>query len=301
MEKRSTSLSGPDIPSSPALRPAARTEVELKLLASPAAIERIRAASVIVQHARNRGVVRRLETVYYDTPDHALSRERSSLRVRRNGTRYVQTLKRAGTGQSPFTREQWETPVATPAPDLTLLPAEISGSLGALAKDGVAPVFATRFRRRAQRLAFNGAEVEIAFDEGTVEAGEQREPLAEIELELKAGDASALYDVGMRLLDVAPVRIGTLSRAGQGYALAFNAMPQVTKAEGSVIGAEHCVDDAIATLMSSGQRHLLANQAIVEDGRNPEGVHQTRVACRSGHCPRSAAADRHQAHRCRPA
>ena len=87
MEKRSTSLSGPDIPSGPALRPAARTEVELKLLASPAAIERIRAASVIVQHARNRGVVRRLETVYYDTPDHALSRERSSLRVRRNGTR----------------------------------------------------------------------------------------------------------------------------------------------------------------------------------------------------------------------
>jgi len=84
----------------------------------------------------------------------------------------------------------------------------------------------------------------------------------------------------MRLLDVAPVRIGTLSKSGQGYALAVNAVPQVTKAEGSIISAEHCVDDAIAMLMSSGQRHLLANQAIVEDGRNPEGVHQTRVALR---------------------
>jgi triphosphatase len=280
MEKRPTSLSGPNIPPGPPLRPTARTEVELKLLASPAAIERIRAASVIVQHARNRGVVRRLETVYYDTPDHALSRERSSLRVRRNGTRYVQTLKRARADQSPFVREHWETPVDTPAPDLTRLPAEITGSLGALARDGVAPVFATRFRRRAQRLAFDGAEVEIAFDEGTVEAGEHQEPLAEIELELKAGDTSVLYDVGMRLLDVAPVRIGTLSKSGQGYALAVNAVPQVTKAEGSIISAEHCVDDAIAMLMSSGQRHLLANQAIVEDGRNPEGVHQTRVALR---------------------
>jgi inorganic triphosphatase YgiF len=214
MDRRPTSLSRADIPSGPALRPAARTEVELKLLASPAAIERIRAASVIVQHARNRGVVRRLETVYYDTPDHALSRERSSLRVRRNGTRYVQTLKRARADQSPFVRE---TPVDTQAPDLTRLPAEITGSLGALARDGVAPVFATRFRRRAQRLAFDGAELEIAFDEGTVEAGEHREPLAEIELELKAGDSSVLYDVGMRLLDVAPVRIGTLSKSGQGY------------------------------------------------------------------------------------
>ena len=156
MEKRSTSLSGPDVPSVPALRPAARTEVELKLLASPAAIERIRAASVIVQHARNRGVVRRLETVYYDTPDHALSRERSSLRVRRNGTRYVQTLKRRRADQSPFARDHWEAPVDTPAPDLTLLPAEIGGSLGAVAKDGVAPVFATRFRRRAQRFRLPG-------------------------------------------------------------------------------------------------------------------------------------------------
>jgi triphosphatase len=217
MDRRPTSLSRADIPSGPALRPAARTEVELKLLASPAAIERIRAASVIVQHARNRGVVRRLETVYYDTPDHALSRERSSLLVRRSGTRYVQTLKRARADQSPFVREHWETPVDTQAPDLTRLPAEITGSLGALARDGVAPVFATRFRRRAQRLAFDGAELEIAFDEGTVEAGEHREPLAEIELELKAGDSSVLYDVGMRLLDVAPVRIGTLSKSGQGY------------------------------------------------------------------------------------
>jgi CHAD domain-containing protein len=33
-------------------------------------------------------------------------------------------------------------------------------------------------------------------------------------------------------------------------------------------------------LMSAGQQHLLANQAIVEDGRDPEGVHQMRVALR---------------------
>ena len=59
----------------------AHLDVGLRLLASPAAIERIRRAPVIARHARNRGVVRRLETVYYDTPDRALSRQRSSLRV----------------------------------------------------------------------------------------------------------------------------------------------------------------------------------------------------------------------------
>jgi len=34
------------------------------LLASPAAIEQLRGAPVIVRHARNRGVVRKLDTVY---------------------------------------------------------------------------------------------------------------------------------------------------------------------------------------------------------------------------------------------
>ena len=276
MDKEPAASSSPAAPPRPK-RPSAKAEIELKLRASPAAIEQIRKAPVIVQNARNRGVVRRLDTIYYDTPDHALARQRGSLRVRRNGSRYVQTLKLARADRAPFTRQEWETAVDSPAPDLTRLPAEINAAL-ALAADELAPVFATRIRRRAQRLTFGGAEVDIAFDEGTVEAGEQREPLTEIEL--KAGDIGALFDVGIQLLDVAPVRIGTLSKADRGYALAFDAVPQVTKAERSAIGPEHSVDDVIAIIMSAGQQHLLANQAIVEDGRDPEGVHQTRVALR---------------------
>jgi triphosphatase len=269
----------PSLPSSHP-RPTVSAEVELKLLASPAAIERIRAATVIRQHARNRGVVRRLEAVYYDTPDRALSRLRSSLRVRRNGRRYVQTLKIDCAEQSPFARRQWETPVDTQVPDLRHVPAKIDALLSNLDKDSLTPVFATKIRRHAQRLTFNGAEIEIAFDEGMVEVGERQEPLVEIELELKAGETCALYDVGMQLLDVAPFRISTLSKADQGYALAFDVVPQAMKAEDSNISAKLCVDDAIAMLMSAAQKHLLANQAIVEDGRDPEGVHQTRVALR---------------------
>jgi inorganic triphosphatase YgiF len=280
MEKQPASMSRPGVSPSARPLPIAQPQIELKLLASPAAIERLRGAPVIVRHARNRGVVRRLDTVYYDTPDRAFSRQRSALRVRRNGTRYVQTLKLAGADQSPFVRQKWETPVDTPTPDLTRLPTEISATLGDLAEDGLAAVFTTRFRRHVQRLAFDGAEVEIAFDEGTVEAGEHRQPLIEIELELKFGDSSALYDVGMQLLEVAPLRLGTLSKADRGYALAFDAVPQVTKAETSAINPKHSVDDVIAMVMSAGQQHLLANQAILEYGREPEGVHQTRVALR---------------------
>src|SRR5262249_21947272 len=88
MKKSSVSTSPSSASRSSHPRPTGSAEVELKLLASPAAIEQLRAATVITRHARNRGVVRRLEAVYYDTPDRALSRLRSSLRVRRNGSRY---------------------------------------------------------------------------------------------------------------------------------------------------------------------------------------------------------------------
>src|SRR5262245_22414447 len=80
MEKQPASLSRPDIAPRSRSRPAANLEVELKLLASPAAIELIRGAPVIARHARNRGVVRHFDTVYYDTPDRALCRQRTSLR-----------------------------------------------------------------------------------------------------------------------------------------------------------------------------------------------------------------------------
>ena len=271
---------GPDISPNSGRCPTGHPQVELKLLASPAAIERIRQAPVIMRHARNRGVVRRLDTVYYDTPDRALSRQRSTLRVRRTGTRYVQIFKLAHPDQSPFVRQKWQSPVDSSAPDLTRLPADISARLGELAEDGLAPVFTTKLRRHVQRLALDGAEVEIAFDEGTVETGEHRQPVIEIELELKLGDSSALYDVGMQLLDVAPLRLSTFGKADRGYAMAFDAMPHVVKAESSAISAKHCVDDVIAMVMSASQQHLLANQALLEHGRDPEGVHQTRVALR---------------------
>ena len=147
MEKQPASLSRSDNSPNSHPHPTGRPEVELKLLASPAAIERIRGAPVIVRHARNRGVVRKLDTVYYDTPDCALSRQRTSLRVRRSGTRYVQTLKLAEADQAPFVRQQWETPVDTPAPDLTLLPTEISATLSWSAQPSPSPASRRSCRR----------------------------------------------------------------------------------------------------------------------------------------------------------
>lgn len=255
-------------------------EIELKLRASPEMIESVRQAPVIVQNARNRGVTRRLEAIYYDTPDRLLDRHAISLRVRRSGQHYVQTLKRAASG-NPIARHEWETPAPLGKLDLAQLPiAEIGDPLGALREEMLQPVFSSKVRRRLLKLELDGALIEIAFDEGVLEAGSRSRALAEIELELKAGDAATLYELGLSLLEVAPLQIETASKAERGYRLAFEAAPAVTKAPPVPIVADDNVDAAIAKILGQGYAHLLANLSAVETGDDPDGVHQMRVALR---------------------
>ena len=112
------------------------------------------------------------------------------------------------------------------------LPAvEIGAPLDRLAPDSLEPVFTTKVRRRTQRLELPGAVIEAAFDEGTIEAGTRREPLTEIEFEVKAETRAPSTTWARRLLDIAPLRIGTLSKSDRGYALAFDMEPEATKAK----------------------------------------------------------------------
>jgi inorganic triphosphatase YgiF len=265
----------------PALTAIASREIELKFLATPDMLEQVRQAPAVTRHAMNTGLTRRLETTYYDTPDRILFGHGLSLRVRRAGTRYVQTLKRAPTEAQPFARGQWESPVDGGVPDLGRLPlAEADLLPDMLDPAALAPIFVTRFRRRTQRLLRSGSVIEIAFDEGSIEAGDRSEPLTEIEIELKSGESRVLYDLGQELLEIAPLRLGTRSKSDRGYALAFALAPHAIKASVPAISAWHTVDDVVGTLIGSCQHQLLANQAVAEAGRDPEGIHQMRVALR---------------------
>jgi triphosphatase len=264
-----------------AVRAGEQAEIELRLLAPQGTLERLRETPVIVQHAHNRGAFRRLETVYYDTPERLLFQHGMSLRVRRSGKHFIQTLKLLPNIGQPLTRRQWEAAVDGATPDLARLPAdEIGDPVTTLTNDALLPVFATKVRRHARQLDLPDASVEIVFDEGTIEAGARQEVLSEIELELKSGNAGVLFDLGTQLLDAAPLRVGTRSKSERGYALAFDVVQPAAKAELFGIAAEHVVDDAIALLVGSCWHHLLKNHTVAEKGADPEGVHQMRVGLR---------------------
>ena len=64
--------------------------------------------------------------------------------------------------------------------------------------------------------------IEAAADQGQVAAvdGKSCEPVCEIELELKEGEVTALYDVALDMLAVAPMRLERRSKSARGFRLA---------------------------------------------------------------------------------
>ncbi|WP_284311884.1 CYTH and CHAD domain-containing protein [Labrys miyagiensis] len=261
--------------------PAANREIELKLLVPEGSLDSLANVPIITQHARNRGIFRNFESAYFDTPDRQLYRNKIALRVRRSGKTYIQTLKRPVDGGNPLARHEWEVSVPSLVPDLESLPPEAREvGLEGVTNAVLETVFVTKFRRRIQALDLPAANLELAYDNGGITAGERRESINEIELELKAGDAATLYDVALALLDSAPLRVGTLAKADRGYHLAYDPPSEGVRAAKAGVDAQDNVDEIVAKLLGDCRQHMVANQAVVEAGRTPEGVHQMRVALR---------------------
>jgi inorganic triphosphatase YgiF len=225
----------------------------------------------------------RLVSTYYDTPDHALAQRGSSLRVRRHGRHFVQTVKaESAPGDSSLVRGEWEDRVKGERPDPQaahtgpFLSPEIAGQLR--------PLFRTEVSRLTIPLAPEPAtRIEAAIDRGRIRNGEKTppEPISEVELELKSGTPTALYDVALKLLHVAPLRLERRSKAERGYQLATHEKRAPQAVHAAPVDLYPCLSGE-AVLRRVGRAcldHLLSNEPAARAG-DPEGIHQMRVAVR---------------------
>lgn len=175
------------------------------------------------------GDVIALANVYYDTPDLALARSKSAVRVRRTPDGWLQTYKTVGTSSGGLhSRHEWEMPIEGNALEIDALLAacddEPSKEALRSARDELIPLFSTNFSRTIWHVRIEGADVEAAIDQGEVVAdvnGEtRRAPICEIELELKHGDAGALNALSAELAQaVHGLRPDDVSKAQRGYRL----------------------------------------------------------------------------------
>lgn len=163
-------------------------EFELKYRATPETLERIQAEYGGFSATE-------METIYYDTPEGALSRRRWTLRSRRENDRQVCTVK---TLLPDGSRGEWEVQ-SDGLPVQALVAMGAPEALAEDAKSGFVPVANVRFRRLATRICWNSALLELALDRGEFLAPGRALPFAEVEVELKSGADDAAVEFGRKL------------------------------------------------------------------------------------------------------
>ena len=172
-------------------------EIELKLAVSAGTHDVL--VGWLDAHAQAAGSVE-LANVYYDTPDQALARNRAALRVRRQGSQWLQTLKTAAVSTSGLSaRHEWEVPLQNDALSVDAFVAHNAAEAADYVRPhaaALAPLFRTDFTRRLWHVAADGGEIEIALDAGAIliPGTQAREPIDELELEWKPAADSTLSE-----------------------------------------------------------------------------------------------------------
>ena len=257
------------------------TEIELKLTIDPAHVASLRRHPLLASLSQGKPRRQRLHSVYFDTPELDLLRAGVALRLRRVGGRWVQTVKGGGSVAGGLhQRDEWEWPVQGGELDLTLI---AETSLAAIMTDELQarlrPLFVTQFWRTAWQLRMaQGAEIELALDQGEVQAGEGRMPISEVELELKAGEAASLFELALALQERVPLRVEDMSKAQRGYLLASGATLPPRTAQRVALAPQMPVAQAFRDIAGECLAQLQGNVAGL--GQDPEYLHQARVAVR---------------------
>ncbi|EQB9036918.1 inorganic triphosphatase [Vibrio cholerae] len=257
------------------------TEIELKFFVSPDFSTILRAKiseTKVLQHS-----CRELGNTYFDTPDNWLRQHDIGLRIRRFDEVYVQTVKTAGRVVAGLhQRPEFNAEHHSNEPDLSLHPADIwpQGKELTQLQAELMPLFSTNFTREQWLISMaDGSQVEVAFDQGLVVAGDRQEPICEVELELKSGQTDALFTLARQLCEHGGMRLGNLSKAARGYRLAANysgdeIQPMALVSVDKNDTAESCFIRALEHALAHWHYH----EQIYTERENVAALHEIRHA-----------------------
>ncbi|HEY4079478.1 MAG TPA: CYTH and CHAD domain-containing protein [Burkholderiaceae bacterium] len=268
-------------------------ETELKLAIPADRLERVAAQA-------RRGSQRvALKAIYFDTQDLRLSVAHTSLRLRREGKDWAQTAKAPGGNAA--RRKEHNVPRAAepgrdePRLDLSLHDGTPAGKAlhkvldkipdKAPADASLHEIFRTEVIRHRRTVNTLGARVEVALDEGELVANGGRQAIREIEFELKAGPAAALFALARRWVARHGLWFESRSKAERGAWLSrgeAGGPPRKAKVDKlKDVRAASNEHELLRALVAAALRQALANASEVAAGRETaDHVHQLRVGLR---------------------
>jgi inorganic triphosphatase YgiF len=257
-------------------------ETELKFQVPARSLAAVRRAVTA-----GRAGVTRLAAVYAEADDDRLAASGLALRLRKEGSAWVQTLK--GRADGLLGRPEHEVPLPRQRGEPAIDPARHAGTpvgerLIALLADGtpLRPLYRTEIRRTHRLLRHAGAVVEVALDEGTIRAGDHVLPVREIEFELVAGPPQALLALAARWAQRHGLWLDIRTKAERGHRLARGqGAPAPVRAVSAALDLRATPGAAFAAIVIGVVGQLLPNAAEVADASpDPEHLHQLRVAIR---------------------
>lgn len=270
-------------------RLASPQEIELKLAlptSDPSSLAKRLAHTP--QLARRKATQLHLHNLYYDTPELLLRQQRVALRLRRLDDAakpsWLQTLKVADRCDSALSqRGEWEMPVRGGALSLNRLAdtpwSEIDPDGAVFA--ALAPAFETNFDRTSWLLRRrDGSVVEVALDIGQIVVGAKHSAICELELELKAGPVTALFEVAQQIAQTVAVLPFSASKAERGYALALGEVDPALRAKVLPLASDLALPDLAQRVLGEMFAQFACNLNTLLSSDHPEVVHQARVGWR---------------------
>lgn len=224
-----------------------------------------------------------LVSIYYDTRRLSLHKAGITLRLRKHGGGWLQTVKHNVESQGGLTtRPEWEAPYLNHF-DFSEIDDEAVRRVLEKPRvaQGLTALFETSFRRITWQLRpAPGTTVLVMLDRGWIASNGRRAPISEVEIELVSGSPEQLYAVAFDLAARIPLTPDLVSKAERGYRLAQGTRPAPVRASAAPIAADAHPLIAFRAIALNCLAHLHHNHVGALLGDDPEYVHQMRVATR---------------------
>jgi triphosphatase len=264
------------------------SEIELKFLLDEPTAKRLWTRVRASQLASAAPVTKLLRSVYLDTAEHALRHAGIALRLRRDGRRWVQTVK---TGRKIHGGLSQATELESPAPggrvNLDAIPDDAvrEDIVQRINGGALQPVCETLIKRTAGEVALqDGTRVELAVDVGEIRADGRSAELREAEIELLEGSPAKLFDVARALFPEGGLSFSRLSKSARGYLLAergyIEPPLEPRNAETVALEPQQMAETAARDVLRECVDQVAANVVVVTKLDDPEGPHQLRVGLR---------------------
>jgi triphosphatase len=253
-------------------------EIELKFSIQPEFLRKLASMVPWLGEAQAQNS-EQLITAYFDTPQHYLKHHGIFLRVRQSGDRFKQSIKQTNGIQ----RKEWEHEITKRHPEQKFVEDKALRSM--LGKRKVSRSLEAIFETRVQRSSYiwraGSTRIQIAIDEGGIEARDRRLQIHEVELELKTGDPWELFKLGRALVQNIPATLSFTSKGERGYLLSDGQWGIAKKATTPRLREHMSAQEALRTICYSCMNTFMLNYSMFETATaDVDLVHQMRVSIR---------------------